>query len=136
MQRHLLFAVLILLALVCGVMVSRADDPVLINSFGSGDRFYVDPAEIRSVGGGVLEYYVQGVHNPGVPGASKTLNRVDCKTGQFSAALHTWRYDPSGQLLQAQAADSHPMQLSPSSGLYGILKGACQEMAPDTKIDW
>lgn len=124
------------LVLAAGSGVALAGEPVLISWFGSGDRFFVDPNDIRPVGGGILEYYVRGVHNPTVPGSSVTLNRVDCKSGLYYSYFRIWRYDASGRLVQDQSFRPNAIRLAANFRLYGVLKDACRDMVPEVSVSW
>jgi hypothetical protein len=97
--------------------------PILINSYQSGDHFYLDPKSFKVTRDGKISYNVNSDHgaNGNSPPNGSTTNEVDCSTGNYRMVGAA----PSGNI--------HPAK---DSALYKALKEACAKHRQDLKTDW
>src|SRR5690606_15106136 len=70
---------------------SSDSDRILLHSFASGQRSYIQTDSFTPVGNGKLQYRVVGDLAAG--GQRISLNEIDCSTGQSASPVKSWEVD-------------------------------------------
>lgn len=111
----------------------------IISSFASGDRFFLDKNSFQPLGNGKLQYQVIGVtgqQNPDNPTYRVSRNEVNCGTGQLQSPVQSWTQDSRGESSNPLPGPVGPTKLTNRGKIYGLLKDACQQYAPEAKQNW
>lgn len=125
----------------CLLLAASAQaQPVLVEVFSSGDRFYLDTRSIRPADrAGHLRYtiYRDPTGHPNQPPAEHSDNLVDCAAGTYQARLSVSQDGTTGNDTPVRRLPANPIALrNPNAPLYSVLKEACQTHAPQHVGDW
>jgi hypothetical protein len=110
-------------------------DQILLHSFASGQKFYIQKDSFQPMGNGLMQYTVTST--PGPDGVRVSRNEMDCRTGQMKSPIQSWSDSGNGSQ-QANPTDgpSAVTTLTNRTKLYDQMKDACRQAMPNLPMNW